>query len=122
MLRTLLFTAFLGIVFFIAEHLGGKDLLHAEKWTVLAFFFCLSLLQHRLMEYGFRNQREKFIEFYLTATVIRLLLGIAFVGAFLYVGVAQIQRFIITFFALYVCYTCFEIYELYSNLRRDLKS
>ena len=122
MLRTLLFTACLGIAFFVAEYLGKPDLFHAEKWVILAFFFCLSTLQHRLMEYGFRNEREKFIEFYLTATIVRLLFGIGFVGAFLYVGVAQFQRFILTFFALYVCYSCFEIYGLCSNLRRDLKS
>jgi nitrate reductase NapE component len=122
MLRTLLFTALLGIVFFVVEYFGWPLHIHPRKWFILAFFLSLSLLQHRVLENGFRNQREKFVQFYLATIVIRLLLSLGFVGAFLYIGTTQIESFIITFFALYIFYTCFEIYGLYSNLRRDLKS
>lgn len=122
MLRTCLFTAFIGIVFFTADRFNYLGGIHSDKWLILGFFFALALLQHRLMEFGFRNNREKFVEFYLTATVARFLLSIGCVAAFLYVGLERVQAFVLTFFLLYIFYTCFEIYGLYSNLRRDLKS
>jgi hypothetical protein len=71
------------------------------------------------MEYGHRNNREKFVQFYLSTVVGRLILSVIFIGAFLYAGLTDSVLFIINFFALYLFYTSFEIYGLYRNLRRD---
>ena len=55
-------------------------------------------------------------------TVARLVLSVAFVGFFVYRGVADRRIFILDFLVLYIFYTAFEIYGLSSNLRRDLKN
>ncbi|NBB20890.1 hypothetical protein GVN20_16090 [Runella sp. CRIBMP] len=121
MLRTILFTFFLGIVLFTADYFSVGAYIHPEKWTILAFFFVVSLLQHRLMEQGFKENRERFVQFYLTTVVVRLLMCLVFVGVFLYFKVTSPNSFVVTFFAFYLFYTCFEIYGLYRNLRRDLE-
>jgi len=84
-------------------------------------FFSLAMLQHRLMGYGFANNREKFVQFYMTTIVVKLLVCSAFVGTFLYIGVVSPNRFVTTFIVFYLFYTCFEIFGMMRNLRRDLK-
>ncbi len=119
MLRSLLLTLFLGIAFFSVERLGYGFYVHPWINYMLLFFLAVSFLIHRLMEFGFRDKREKFVEFYLSTVVGRLLLCIAFVAVALYMGVGNAPVFIVNFFALYLFYTVFEIYGLYRTLRRD---
>lgn len=119
MLRTLIATILLGIVFFLAQHFHADAFLHPYIWYILAFYFGLSFLVHRLMEFGLRNKREKFVTFYISSIVARIILSIVFIALFLYRGLTDSFLFVINFFALYLFYTCFEIYGLYRNLRRD---
>jgi hypothetical protein len=119
MLQSILFTLFLGIVFFIVGTTPYAVYVHPLVWYILGFYLFLSFLLHRLMEYGFREKRKKFVEFYLSGIILRLLLSVFFVGFFLYKEVADVKLFVITFFVLYIFYTSFEIFILYSNLRRD---
>jgi predicted signal transduction protein with EAL and GGDEF domain len=121
MRRTIVFTIVIGIVFFTAERFTPTHWLPNEKWLMLSFFFALSVLQHRLTAYGFQDNRSRFVSFYLTMTVLRLILCLLFVGLFLYHKVSNPASFILTFFGLYLFYTSFEVLGLYRNLRRDLK-
>ncbi|TDE16282.1 hypothetical protein [Dyadobacter psychrotolerans] len=119
MLRTTIATTILGIALFLAQRFNLKSFIHPDIWYILAFFFGLSFLIHRLMEFGMRNNREKFVTFYISTIVGRLILSLIFIALFLYRGLTDSFLFIINFFALYLFYTCFEIYGLYCNLRRD---
>jgi hypothetical protein len=119
MFRTIIATIILGIVLFLAQRFGLDSVIHPHIWYILAFFFGLSFLIHRLMEFGMRNNREKFVTFYISTIVGRLILSLAFIAIFLYIGLTDSFLFVINFFALYLFYTCFEIYGLYCNLRRD---
>lgn len=119
MLRSLLLTFVLGIVFFLARHFQLDAWIHPFVGYMLLFFLSISYIIHRLMEFGFRNKREKFVEFYLSTVIARLLLCIVFVGICFFIGVDNEPIFISNFFALYLFYSFFEIYGLYRNLRRD---
>ncbi len=119
MLRNFAFTAILGIAFFIVLKFVNASWVHPYIWYILAFFFGLSFLIYRLMEYGMKDNRKKFVSFYLSTVVGRLILSLIFIGIFLYHGLTDSLLFIINFFILYLCYTGFEIYTLYCNLRRD---
>jgi hypothetical protein len=119
MLRSFLATILLGIVFFLARYFHSNAWIHPQALGMLVFFFGISVLIHRLMEYGFRNKREKFVEFYLSTVVLRLVLCIIYVGISLFIGVEDVPLFVANFFALYLFYTFFEIFALYRNLRRD---
>ena len=119
MLRTLIATILLGIVFFLVQHFQVGSFLHPYIWYILMFYFGLSFFVHRLMEFGLRNNREKFVTFYISSIVGRIILSLLFIGLFLYNGLTNSFLFVINFFALYLFYTCFEIYGLYRNLRRD---
>lgn len=122
MLRSLLFTALLAFVFFLAEYLGLSRFVHPLWMVMLLFYLSLSFLMHRLVELGNQDKGERFIPFYMAFTVARLILSVAFVGFFIYRGVADRRIFILDFLVLYIFYTAFEIYGLSSNLRRDLKN
>jgi O-antigen/teichoic acid export membrane protein len=119
MLRSIIASIILAIVLFLVQHFHYDAWIHPYIWYILSFFVMLSFLIHRLMEYGLRNNREKFVTFYLSTIVGRLILSIIFIGIFLYSGLTDSFTFVLNFFALYLFYTCFEIYGLYCNLRRD---
>lgn len=119
MLRTLIATILLGIVFFLAQRFHFDSFLHPYIWYILVFFFGVSFLAHRLMELGLRNKREKFVTFYISTIVARFILSLIFIALFLYKGLTDSFLFVTDFFALYLFHTCFEIYGLYRNLRRD---
>ncbi|MFN3782832.1 MAG: hypothetical protein ACK4R6_02875 [Spirosomataceae bacterium] len=118
MWQTLIFTSILSIVLFLADYLGVGHLVHPHKWIILSFFVAVSYLFHTLVEQGMRNNRENFIQFYLSTVVIRLIASLIFIGVELYLGVGNKKIFILTFFVLYLFFTLFELTILYRKLRR----
>ena len=119
MLRTFLFTILLAIVFFVAERYSVSPWIHSDWKILLIFFLSVSFLTHRLVETGLQGNQERFIPLYMAATVARLILGLAFVGFFLFQHIEQRRAFVLDFLVLYICYTSFEIWTLTRNLRRD---
>lgn len=120
MLRSTLATIVIGIVFFIVDSLGyATGILHPKIWYILAFYLALSFLIDQLMSQAFRNNREKFVPFYLAVTTVRFLLSLIFIGVFLYLDVPNGLLFVANFFALYLFYTCFEIWGIYRKLRAN---
>ncbi|QIP12620.1 hypothetical protein G8759_08285 [Spirosoma aureum] len=119
MLRTFIVTVILAIVFFIAERYSVSPWLHPDWKILLIFFLSVSFLTHRLVESGLQGDRERFIPLFMAATVARLILGLAFVGFFLFRHIDQRRTFIFDFLVLYIFYTGFEIWGLTRNLRRD---
>lgn len=119
MLRSILFTAILAIVFFVADRFGYSAYVHPQWPVMLLFFLSISLLIHRLMDAGFQDNRANFIPFYMASSIARFLLSAGFVGFFLFRHVEQRRLFITEFLVLYIFYTSFEIFGLGRNLRRD---
>ncbi|AUD01496.1 hypothetical protein CWM47_06515 [Spirosoma pollinicola] len=119
MIRIILFTVFFAIVFFVAERYFVSSWVHPTWKVLLIFFFSVSFLTHRLVESGLQGDRERFVPLFMGATVARLILGLAFVGFFLFRHIEQRRTFILDFLVLYICYTGFEIWTLTRNLRRD---
>lgn len=119
MLRTLVFTVLLAIVFFVVDRYYTATWLHPNWEILLIFFSSVSFLTHRLVSAGLQDNQERFVPLYLAATVARLVLGLAFVGFFLFRHIEQRRTFVFDFLVLYICYTGFEIWALTRNLRRD---
>ena len=119
MLRTFLFTFLLAIVFFVAERYFVSPWLHPNWKLLLGFFLSVSLLTNRLVETGLQGNQERLIPLYLAATVARFILGLAFVGFFLFRHIGQRRTFVLDFLVLYICYTGFEIWSLRRNLRHN---
>ena len=117
MLRIILFTIGIGLLFYVAPEIGLSQYVHAKKWVILSFFFAISYLNHILMQIGFAKNRENFVQYYLGSVTGRLVLSLIFIGIYVYSGTSNLNTFIIDFFVLYLCYTGFEIFGLYRNLR-----
>lgn len=119
MLRTILFTAILAIAFFVVDEYYSASWLHPKWKILLGFFLSVSFLTHRLVSTGLQGNRERFVPMYMASTVARLVLGLAFIGFFLFQRIDQRRAFVFDFLVLYICYTGFEIWALTRNLRRD---
>jgi hypothetical protein len=119
MLKTTIFSAIIGIVFFLVGQFTELGFLHPEKWSILLFFFSFSLLFHRLIEYGMAQNRENLVTFFLATVVLRFILSMIFIGVYLYLKTPMPYLFVSNFFVLYLFYTIFEISILYRNLRQN---
>jgi len=117
MLRIILLTIGIGLLFYFATEIGLSQYVHPQKWVILSFFFAISYLNHFLTQIGFVKNRENFVQYYLGSITGRLILSLIFIGTYVYLGTSDINIFIINFFVLYLCYTGFEIFGLYRNLR-----
>ncbi len=119
MLRTFLFTTLLAIVFFVVDQYYVAPWLHPNWKILLGFFLSVSFLTHRIVATGLQGDPERFVPLYLAATVARLVLGLAFVGFFLFQHIDHRRAFVFNFLVLYICYTGFEIWALTRNLRHN---
>lgn len=117
MVRIIILTFVIGLIFYFANFIGIAQYVHTDKWFILAFFFAISYFNHLLMKFGFANNREYFVQYYLGSIIVRLILSVGFIGIFGYLGTKDIYTFISNFFVLYLCYTSFEISGLYRKLR-----
>jgi O-antigen/teichoic acid export membrane protein len=118
MRNTILLTAVFSIVFFLAAYFEKDFWLHPLNWIILGFFFCTSWFTNLLVEQGMANKGEKFILFYLTSVVVRLILALIFVTVILYRKEESKVLFLLNFFGLYLCFSLFEISSQVRNLRR----
>jgi hypothetical protein len=118
MIRTALFYLLTVIVLFLAPYLGYGEYIHASKWIIISFFVATSYLHHTFVNLGMRDDRSKFIEFYLISFTIKLILTLLFIGIILFAGVENRQLFVINFFVLYLFLTVFEINNILRKLRR----
>jgi hypothetical protein len=117
MLRIITITIVVGLLLFILPEIGLSQYLHPQKWVILAFFLAISYLNHILMQFGFADNRENFVKFYLGSITARMILSLIFIGTFLYSGTPKPYIFLLDFFVLYLCFTGFEIFGLFSKLR-----
>ena len=92
--------------------------LHPRKWELLAFWACLTYLNHQLSKFGFANNRDNFVQFFLASVVLRLIFSVLFFAYFFKNQESELLKLIVNFFVLYLLFTGFEIYELYRKLQR----
>ncbi|SOE20380.1 hypothetical protein SAMN06298216_0875 [Spirosomataceae bacterium TFI 002] len=118
MKKTVYLIGLIAIAFFLADYFGPVAFLDSSKWYMLVFFSALSYLLDLLNKAGLVNSGEKFIEYYLTFTVIRMIGSLIFITTFILLGHEKPILFVLNFFALYLCFTVFEINNLYRTLRR----
>jgi hypothetical protein len=116
---SILLTAVLGIVFFVAKHYFNQAWVHPYWTYLLLFYLALSALLHRLVGLAKDPKSAQFTTFYLAFTTSKLILCLVFMGVMLYYNVPERTAFVVSFLVLYLVYTSFEIYGLTRKLRRD---
>jgi hypothetical protein len=104
------------VVLFLVKQSSYQHLLHPQIWYIFIFFAFIDILVVKIAEKGF--EQDNFINFYLAATVIRMVLVLIFMGVFMYIYPDNRKVFVITSFAFYLFFTIFEISVLLRNLRR----
>ena len=122
MLRILLLTLFLSIVFFVAEQYAAVLWLHPAWKTLLVFYGSVSLLTYRLVGTDRQRNPDRFIPMYMAATVARFILSLLFVGFFLWQGIDNRRVFVLDFLVLYIVYLGFEIWGFTRKLRPNSKN
>lgn len=115
-LKNYLPSALLFIVLFSVKQSSYQHLLHPQIWYIFIFFAFVDIVVLKIAAKGF--ELDNFINFYLEATVIRMVLIMIFMGIFMYLYPDNRKLFLITSFAFYLFFTIFEISVLLRNLRR----
>lgn len=117
-ISTLVFFILLGFIIYFIKMSAYSSIVHHSIWPLFAFLAAISFLSFQLVKFGFDNNREKFVTFFLASVVLRLILSVIFLGVFIFIKIENIQLFAINFIVLYLCVLLFEIFEISRNLHR----
>jgi len=83
---------------------------------MILFFFLLSLLSLIIVNYGFARNQKLITNYFLSATVIRLLLSIIFALVFIYLDRENNIIFAVNFIVLYLVFLGFDISSILAKL------
>lgn len=89
---------------------------------VFLLFFVLSGGLHYFLLKASGNDQRKFVNRFLIATTVKLLIYFIFIGVYALYNIAFILPFLLTFLVLYLAFTLFEVISLTSFNRKIKKS
>lgn len=94
---------------------------HPLKGLLLIFFVILSYVNHRVTNFGLKQDLKKFHQYYFGTAFIRTSLVLGFILFALFRYSSTIFSFVSTLLIFYFLYMIFEIYFLFHNLQSDSK-
>ena len=98
---------------------GHQDLLTSHFWLIFFFLSGLTLAVVITVMVGQQIDAEKGAQFFLAATVFKILACLVFALIFLLKNKVNKYVFVADFFYIYFLNTAFEIYSLLRNLRNQ---
>lgn len=86
-------------------------------WSLLILFFAIvsTVVYLLTMKVRKENDIHKFTNFYMGATIVKLMLYVAIIVIYVLISKGDTKPFIYTFLAYYLCYSVFETYSLTKN-------
>lgn len=87
--------------------------------AIVCFFFIVSIVMYLLSEKAKKKDMRKFANFYMGATVVKMMLYLGIIFVYILNFKEDGKRFAITFLCYYLIYSIFETYKL---SRKDKKS
>ncbi len=121
-LHLIIFYASLVLILWGIKQTDFSEYIHENIYYILVFFIFLSYLNKLLFEIGWKNGREKLIQFMMGIQAFRFISSLIFIGIFAFLKIQNIYIFVGNFFVLYLFSTNFEIMTLLRKLRRDFKN
>lgn len=110
----LLIIAVVGLTFLLK--LSMPQIVTSFWWALMLFFVIVSVVVYLItMKIRAKNDFRKFNNFYMLATVIKLLLYLSIVTMYSFICSDDSKAFIITFLIYYLCFTVFETLMLVKN-------
>ena len=106
-------------LFVIAASLGARSLLTIWWPFIVCFFFIVSIVVYFLSERAKKKDMRKFANFYMVATVIKLVVYLTIIFVYTMNFKEDGKRFAITFLVYYLIYSIFETYKL---VKKEKKS
>lgn len=87
--------------------------------AIVCFFFIISIVVYLLSEKAKKKDMRKFANFYMGATVVKMMLYLAIIFVYILNFKEDGRRFAITFLCYYLIFSIFETYKL---SRKEKKS
>lgn len=80
--------------------------------AIVCFFFIVSIVMYLLSEKAKKKDMRKFANFYMGATVVKMMLYLAIIFIYVMIYMEDGKRFALTFMVYYLIYSAFETYQL----------
>ena len=113
--RLIILSSLLGIITLAAFYLLPSGYLPSATGYLFIFFIMTIGISHYILLLSTKKSINSFVVFFVTATVIKLLLYFSFLMFYTLNYPEETVKFIVIFFILYVFYTVFEIIYLLKN-------
>ena len=116
-----LYSLIVGLLIGALQFHSGNQLVHTHVWWLFGFMVVVTALTFYVSRLGVSYDSDNFQLYYFGSMGFRMLLSIAVIFVYLFLGLENELQFVFNFFVLYFLFTGFEIYSLLANLRPHLK-
>ena len=117
-LRLIAISLILVVIAFILKALLPKGTLPPALPYLFILFFIVTALVHWLILRITSVKPEKFISYFMMATMIKLIIYFVTVLTYAFMNQTGILSFIIAFFVLYIFYTAFEVTSILRQIKK----
>lgn len=94
------------------------DIITPALFYLIAFFYALTVIVHMLLINASKEKFARFNNKYMLSTVVKLLLYMAIMVAYVLIKPGDAVNFLITFLVLYILFTGFEVLSIVRATRK----
>ncbi|MBW6459427.1 MAG: hypothetical protein K0B08_02540 [Bacteroidales bacterium] len=116
-LRLIAISLILAVIAFILKALSPAGTLPPMLPYLFILFIIVSAVVHWILLRITSVKPEKFISYFMMATMIKLIIYFVTVLAYVFMNQTGILSFIIAFFVLYIVYTVFEVTSILRQVK-----
>ncbi|MCF8217952.1 MAG: hypothetical protein K9J21_03100 [Bacteroidales bacterium] len=116
--RLTIFTLVIAGLAGIFKWLSPDDIVTPLMFPMIGFFYVLSLIIHLVLVNASKKKFRRFNNQYMISTVVKLLLFMVILIAYVFTNPGDAVNFLITFLILYVLYTGFEVISIVKATRK----
>ncbi|MDA3906283.1 MAG: hypothetical protein PF484_09435 [Bacteroidales bacterium] len=115
--RIIIISLITAVLTFILTYIIPEKFISYSWPYIIIFFLSISLLVHRFLLKKSIDHQGKFINAFMLATTVKLLLYLAIILIYVLLNRYDAIGFIITFFSYYLIFTSFEIFSILKFLK-----
>lgn len=98
--------------------LAPADIVSPALFYLIAFFYALTLIVHMLLINASKQKFARFNNKFMLSVVLKLLLYMAIMIAYVFIKPGDAVNFLITFLVLYILFTGFEVLSIVKATRK----
>jgi len=108
----LIYTLSITLIYSISSHFLDSDYINSNTFWLIFFFLGITIIVHYYLIKAVHKDFNKFFRYFTLTTIVKLLIYLLILIAYILLGMPNRISFIVNFLILYVFFTIFEIISI----------